>query len=247
MTATEKKIINDLVNAALDKAEKNYKTVKPLIEQKEVMFSNENIETDIPGFPTINDGEPKVAPFIALVLDVRGSTKNLTQACSSCKVEFLERTLYESTAINTMGAFVINNRKGRITEFLGDGFLALFNTEKKTDVHVAHNASKECLEGLEIVNEILALRYNLPKLKVGIGLAYSKAIVMLINANNKFYPKALGVCVYRASKLATGYNEIYIDEALKYYWPTEKIGTLTFQSVDHKHKKDLDGFKIKKK
>lgn len=246
MNHYEKEELEKLINEALDRAEKIYKKVEPDLIKSQVNFSvNESIETDIPGFPLIEEGKPEVSDFIAMVLDVRDSTKHLLQACSTSKVEKLERTLYETTAINTMGAFVIKKYNGGITEFLGDGFLAFFKITNKHDVYNGSRASKDCLyEGMPIVNSILNKRYNLDKINIGIGLAYSQAIIMLLRINNKFYPKALGECVYRASKLANGFNQILFDDHLRFYWPKSKTGTLKFIEFKHKHSSDVKGYRL---
>jgi hypothetical protein len=248
MTELEKKELENLIEEALERAENIYRKVEPdLIKSIRYLALNESIETDIPGFPLIEEGKPEVSDFIAFILDVRNSTKHLLQACSTSKVEKLERTLYETTAINTMGAFIIKKYAGGITEFLGDGFLAFFKVNEKEDVYYASNAAKECLnDGITLVNSILNRRYNLEKINIGIGLAYSQAIIMLLKINNKYYPKAIGECVYRASKLTNGYNQILFDDHLKLYWPTSKGGTVKFEEVKHKHSNDVKGFKMEK-
>ncbi len=248
MTEVEKKELENLIEDALNRAENIYKKVEPdLIKSRAYLSLNESIETDIPGFPLIEEGKPEVSDFIAFILDVRDSTKHLLQACSSSKVEKLERTLYETTAINTMGAYIIKKYNGGITEFLGDGFLAFFKVGEKNDVYKASNAGKDCLnEGMTLVNTILFRRYNLEKINIGIGLAYSQAIIMLLKTNNKFYPKALGECVYRASKLTNGYNQMLFDDHLKLFWPSSKNGKVKFEEVKHKHSNDVKGFKMEK-
>jgi hypothetical protein len=219
------------INCTLDNAECIWKEVGPqfLFESKliKVMFSEQKIETFIPGFPFIEEGKPKTGNFVALVLDVRESTKHLTQAIKA-KASLLERVLYETYAINTMGEFVIGRHNGGITEFLGDGFLALFHVEKKDDVKKSKKAAHECLQSLDVVNEILKERYDLPPLVIGIGLAYSKAIITIMGSVNNLHPKVLGKCVYKASKIATGQNEVLYDPDLKYIWPSCKGGKLKF-------------------
>lgn len=248
MTDSEKIELEDLIQNALNRAENIYKKVEPDLKKATVYLSlNESVETDIPGFPLIEEGEPEVSQFVAFVLDVRGSTLHLLQACSKSKVEKLERTLYETTAINTMGGYIIKKYGGGITEFLGDGFLAFFKIDKKEDVYKASNAANDCLnEGMTLVNSILNKRYNLENINIGIGMAYSQAIIMLLKINNKLYPKALGECVYRASKISNGFNQILFDDHLKLFWPTSKNGKVQFVEVPHKHSKDVKGFKMGK-
>ena len=46
---------------------------------------------------------------------------------------------------------------------------------------------------------------------------------------DNLHPKALGECVFRATKLSDGINEILIDDRLKQFWPCSKNGTLRFK------------------
>ncbi len=227
------KIINEL-----EIAEKIYNNVREELLEKSVNFSriDESIEDSrIPGFKTVRKGKGEIGDFIAFVLDIRNSTEHLTQSVSSriAKVSQLERVFYETTAINICGIEVINKHKGRITEFLGDGYLALFTAKENKQVYDAHNAAKDCIKYLSsIVNPIIKDRYNLPELKVGIGLAYSKAIVTLIGNEEDVHAKAIGECVYRASKLSKGFNEIRVDERLRYFWPKSDDGKLKFNEMN---------------
>lgn len=244
------KDLKEAINNELDKAEVIWGKVKDqLILEKAMNYArlmSENVPSKIPGFPFLVEGQPKVQDFVAMVLDLRDSTKHLLNAISekTATATGLERVLYETTAIYTAGAMIVDDKKGRITEFLGDGFLALFkkDAENKDAIYHAHDAAQKNLQVLQtIVNPILKERYGLPELKVGIGLAYSKAIVTVVGIGNNLHAKALGECVYRASKLSKGQNEIFIDNALNLIWPTSDSGTLKL--IPFKIK-DLDAYKI---
>lgn len=237
----------------LEKAEEIWKEVGPefILEKAEVFsnFKGEDLPSKIPGHPIVKDGKPKVSNFIALILDIRNSTNHLLQAISEkkSKVSQLQRVLYETTAIYTAGVLIIEENNGSITEFLGDGFLALFNTENKEEetIYASYNAAASCIEKNKyIVNQILKERYSLPPLQIGIGLAYSKAIVTIVGANNNLHAKALGECVYRASKLSKGNDEIFIDKALKYIWPKSKGGSINFSALTSF--KDFEAYQITK-
>lgn len=239
------------INDELDKAEDVWNKVGQLIMEKSEEYSSfdgfRGVETNIPNFPFIEEGQPKVSDFIALVYDIRGSTQHLIQAISTrtADVSQLQRVYYETTAVNTLGSLIIESSGGGITEFLGDGFLALFNVEEKPEVvYNAHNAAKNCLKYTdEIVNDILNQRYRLPNLNVGVGLAYSKAIVTLVGIGKNKHGKTIGECVYRASKLSKGFNEICIDTPLKNLWPTSKDGTLKFTQRNYNY---FEGYLINK-
>ncbi len=250
MTTIENIELKQLINSALDKAEAIWNQVDSEfafegLKQRTIMMTEAKVETQIPGYPFLEDGKPKVDNFIALVLDIRNSTQHLLVARST-KPSQLQRVFYETTAIYTMGAFCINKNKGGITEYLGDGFLALFQANSGKDVYQAHNAAKLCMEGRVIVNEILDSRYNLPELAIGIGLAYSKAIVTIVGTENNLHPKVIGECVYRASKVSKGHNEIFFDEKIKLFWPTEKGGVLKFREVAYKNSSEVKAFKAER-
>lgn len=230
----ESKIV-EKVNSALDSAEEIWKKVALELELRKSyeIFSQQTVPSQIPDYPFITEGKPEVANFIAFILDIRNSTKHLICAYSGGPSQ-LQRVFYETTAINTAGAIVIKHYNGGLTEYLGDGFLALFkiNNEKEpVEVYKAYNAAKSCIdEMLVIVNNIIEERYKLPKLEIGIGMAYSKAIVTLVGIDDNLHPKAIGECVYRASKLSSGSNQILIDDRLEHLWPSEKGGKLHFSS-----------------
>lgn len=231
MTNIEHKNILDKVNNALATAENVWGEVGHHFSQESYLIKEAVLAqaTQIPGFPFVNDGEPKVSDFIAIFVDIRNSTKHLTQNISA-KASMLKRVHFETTALFAAGGEIIEQYDGKITEYLGDGFLALFNVnEDRKVVYQAHSFAKKILNANnEIISPILYERYDLPPLDIGIGMAYSKAIVTLVGHNHK-QPKALGECVYRASKLSDGKNEIHIDERLKQLWPKSKGGKLQFQ------------------
>ncbi len=241
-------LIKEKVIEELRKAENIWNEVKSdLIKGMSEHFEmgSETVSTKIPGFATVTEGKPKVGNFIALVLDIRGSTRHLVEAISekTAKASQLQRVFYETTAINAAGSLIIESKDGGITEFLGDGFLAFFSVEDelspKKEVHSAYNAAKECVSATSnIINPILKDRYNLPPLNIGIGLAYSKAIVTLVGSENNLHPKAIGECVYRASKLSGSPNidGIWIDEPLKIMWPKGEKGQVKFLPLNSGHK-----------
>lgn len=244
--------IKEILIIELEKAEKIWNDVKDNIFEKGIKtFSSLNesyTPSTIPGFPLIKNGEGKVGQFIALVLDTRDSSKHLLQAISNkTGVSQLQRVLYENTAINTIGLILVNQNQGSITEFLGDGFLSIFNAVEANSVYKPKKVAEEFLRLLEtLINPLLKERYDLPELKVGIGIAYSKAIVTVIGFDEDLFPKAIGECVYRASKLSCGYNEILYDDSIKRFWPSSKGGKLSFQERKHKNSERVNGYIIKK-
>ena len=230
---------------SLERAEAIWNKVEPLLEcygeggELRKAVTDSDVISNIPGHKIVNSIRPEVDNFIALVLDIRDSTKHLIQAIGgNAKVSQLQRVFYETTAVNTIGSIIIKEQGGQITEFLGDGFLALFKVseEDKEKVYKSYRAAKECIITVEhIVNPILSERYSLPPISIGIGMAYSQAIVTVVGDGDNLHPKALGECVFRASKISDGDNEIRIDNRLEKLWPSSKDGKLSFKPFGTRH------------
>ena len=203
---------------------------------RQMMLEKSAVHTRIPGYPIIEDGIPIVDEFIALIADMRDSTKHLTQAISLkvAKATLLQRVYYETTALVTALAQVVEWDKGAVTEYLGDGILALFKASPNRDksIYAAHEAAKNCLQArAEVVNPLLNQRYGLPAIDIGIGMAYSKAVVTLVGLDSYKQPKVFGQCVFRASKLAYEVNKVVVDEDMRFVWPTSKDGKLKFSEI----------------
>ena len=119
----DNKQIKDKIIEELIKAEDIWKQVAPkLVLEKSEKYSNFSggiLPSKIPGFPFIVDGKPQVADFIAFVLDIRNSTNHLLQAISekTAKASQLERVLYETTAVYTAGAMIIEEKKVLLRNF----------------------------------------------------------------------------------------------------------------------------------
>ena len=246
--------ITAIVQNALDHAEvvwgRHRVALEAHVRKSFTMDSAMQVATNIPGFEFIKANQEKVATFIALVADIRESSDHLTCAISTkkAKVSELERVYYETSALLPALECTIQYEGGAVTEYLGDGILALFrvdDADKSAAIYAAHRAAKNCLlRSLEIVNDELASRYDLPPLQVGIGLAMSPALISLVGMPDAPHPKAIGRCVYYATKLSAGYDEIVADETLEREWPTKTGGTLRFIPCV---KKKIPGFTIYKK
>lgn len=230
MTLDEK--ITFAIEKAIKEADSIWEKVGDqfLNESKRAMFTNQLLKAQtishLPELPFLENGKPIVANYIALVLDIRGSTDHLITAIQS-KASQLRRVVTETFVINAMGAIIIQHYEGAITEYLGDGFLAFFkvedeqNIEKRdADVTRAYRCAIKCLDKLdEILNPLLKKHYNLPPLKIGIGMAYSKAIVTVVGSEPNFQVKAIGQCVFRAAKMSGEINQIATDDVLERIWP----------------------------
>jgi hypothetical protein len=253
LTNDEEIQVRILVNDSLDKAERHWENgAHQLSEARSFGLESVNKSMDaepskIPGHTIVQDDETVIDEFIAYVADMRDSSKHLMCEISSkhSKVSRLQRVFYETSALLPALALTISFEEGNVTEYLGDGVLALFkvdSNDKSKAIYAAHEAAKNAVgQTRNVVNEILNERYNLPKLDLGVGLAMSKTLVSLVGLDGDKHPKAFGECVFRATKLSGGKNQIITDEMVKGTWPTTKGGTLSFRQ---KRMKDVNGYVI---
>ncbi|EFI34813.1 putative adenylate/guanylate cyclase [Desulfonatronospira thiodismutans ASO3-1] len=231
--------IHKLVESELDKAELIWEQVSRHLDfSKRASLKallEDSIPTQIPGYPYLEDMKPKVDYFIALVADMRDSSKHLLEAISAkkAKVSQLQRVFYETSALLPALAKTVSDHDGKVTEYLGDGVLALFRAygeDRETSIRQSYRAASQCLSVThEVVNNALEKRYSLPPLQIGIGMAMSQAVVTLVGLKEYVQPKVFGECVFRASKLSNGNDEIHVDEFLYQSWPIGKKGMLNFK------------------
>jgi len=242
--------LDQLIQLSLDAAEGIWGQVEPLLVQRQLAEAIKSISSQIPGYPTVARFSPQVDRFIAMMADMRDSTKHLMQAISGriTQVNQLQRIFYETSALLPAMALAISFENGNVTEYLGDGVLALFRVpdeQMEETIYAAHRAAQSCLsEVRDLVNDEIGNRYNLPPLDLGVGLAMSKAIVTVVGTENFEQPKAIGECVYRATKLSNGRNEILVDEAVYNAWPRSENGVLRFRGRQYG---DVNGYVIERK
>lgn len=181
----------------------------------------------IPGYEKVNPFSPKVDEFIAIVCDIRDSTKRLSTIDNSIKIQGIQRIFFETSALLPSIETTINHFGGSVTEYLGDGVLGFIQYKDTEQIYQAHKVAKSCLSlTLDIVNQQLKQRYNLPSLQIGIGMALSKAMIRVVTDN---HVKAFGECVWKASKLSSGRNKACMDDNLKARWPKTVGGRLVFK------------------
>jgi class 3 adenylate cyclase len=162
---------------------------------------------------------------------MRDSSQHLNVA-NSCGLKNLERVHYETAAILPLCSRIITTNSGSVTEYLGDGLLAFFHASEdkvKDACYKCHDAAVDCLESVKtIANPILLERYKLPSIEIGVGMAYSQSIVTVIGDGSNIKPIAFGKCVFDATKLSKGRNQVIVSESLKLIWPTGEKGRITF-------------------
>jgi class 3 adenylate cyclase len=244
--------VHALVSDCLDKAEARWDRKGSDLALEEAVAKSvevfDSMPSLIPGHPLVTSETEEVEDFVAVVIDLRGSSSHLLQRIDPkvSKVTELQRVYYETSSLLPALALTLSFEDGHVTEYLGDGVLAFFRIadfDAEADaIYAANRAAKSCLnETLSIVNEELKSRYGLPALVIGIGMALSPAMVNLIGLPSKQQARLLGKCVYYASKLSGGENEILIDSYMKGRWPKAQSGGFTFLQ---KKIKGVDGYKI---
>lgn len=254
LTPSEKNELQLIINSSLNKAEKQWEEGGHLLKSNLAMDSmNESFidsaePSKIPGHKIVRDGETVIDEFIAFVADMRDSSQHLMCAISpkNADVSGLQRVHYETSALLPSLAYVINKEGGNVTEYLGDGVLALFQIDpdaKEDAIYASHRAAKNSIIcARDLINEILLMRYNLPKIDLGVGLAVSKTLITLVGLAPDKQPKAFGECVFKATKLSVGKNEVICDKNLKAMWPSSKGGSLKFKGKSLKN--NIEGYVI---
>ena len=213
-TVQQTEIIN-IINNALDEAESIWSQFGSQMIVEDFNSAHEKFAqlSRIPNHLHVNT--PCIDEFIALVIDMRGSSQHLNGGTN----DGFKRVFFETSALLPALEKTIGYYNGNVTEYLGDGVLALFHVlqESRVDiVHKAYDAAETCLNWTKnTVNSILSTRYGYPKIDLGAGMAMSNAFVTLVGLPTQKHPKAIGTCVYHATKLSCGQNVIYFTPNIK--------------------------------
>lgn len=162
--------------------------------------------------------KPEVKDFIAIVCDIRNSTQRLNDE------DGIKRVFFETSALLPVIDETITFFGGKVTEYLGDGVLGFVQYDEDYKSEIAKKVSqlsKCCISlSLDVVHQALKEKYedDSLELKIGVGVALSPALVRVVN---DYHVKAFGQCVWRASKLSCGSNEILVDEEFKKIYGSE--------------------------
>ncbi|MDR3048528.1 MAG: family 3 adenylate cyclase [Elusimicrobiota bacterium] len=233
MNTIKKQEIESIVIQSLKRAEELWDNT--LEKDKELNFSKKASKTNIPGNKYLGEDEYKSDCFLAFMIDMRDSTQHLIQAISA-KISQMQRVFYEVSALLPAMAKIIEDADGGVTEYLGDGLLALFQfpaDDKHKKDNVCRNVitvANDCLYALqEIVNPILNCKYGLPPLEIGIGMSYSQSIITHFGVKPNTQIKVIGRCIYDVSKLSKERNKIAVDKTLQLAWPSSEGGKLRFE------------------
>jgi class 3 adenylate cyclase len=249
LTCEQRDLVSEAIVNGLNRAETAWVKVGRHFEKRAMdaaTFEEHAESSVIPGHKLVTSDSPKVDEFIALVVDMRDSTGHLKTNLSLPLInDGFQRIYYETSALLPAISVAVSFEKGVVTEYLGDGALILFQVDKDNKgecIKSASRAARACVsEVRELINVQLKKRYDLPILNLGAGLAISNALVTLVGSSNNWQPKAIGECIWEASKLSGGTNTVHISQSLKSFWPKSEGGKMRFcQAVI----RGVDGYRL---
>jgi adenylate cyclase len=200
-----------------------------LNEQLRKSFSGNSITeaAELPGFENkpMKFGKFENREFVIMMTDIRKST-DIINGPNGLVNMFLIFYIYAGIV-----AKIVDSYNGTSTEFLGDGVLNLFDTKDSNREIALRNsmlASWEILEARENVLNPFLLSVGLPQINFGIGIDHGVTIVTQFGYRSDTDLKAFGKCVYNASKLCKGFNQIIVSQNSQSVWPTGPGGNLNF-------------------
>lgn len=246
-------LVSVAISKGLDRAESHWGEVGQEMTKKAMAFDAAMVRADesvkpsqIPGHPLVSDGSPKVDEFIAMVVDMRKSSERLKTKVSSPVIKHgFQRVYFETSALLPAISVVTSLKNGVVTEYLGDGALALFQVDKddrEGAIREASRAARNCVGDMrDLINIELDKRYQLPPIDLGVGMSISKAMVTLVGALENQHPKAIGECVWEATKLSGETNVVMISETLRRQWPQSKGGKMQFMQ---RKVRGVDGYRL---
>ncbi len=252
LTVEQQHKVSEAITLGLNRAEAAWSKVGNKFLKKAMAMDSLVTEafaepSKIPGHPWVTDDTPKVDKFIALVVDMRDSTKRLKTTLSAPTIKNgFQRIYYETSALLPAISIIVSFESGVVTEYLGDGALVLFQVDKENQedtIKAASRAARSCVEEMrDLINQELYKRYKLPDICLGAGLSISDALVTLVGSLNNMQPKAIGECIWDASKLSDGRNAVHISENLKQLWPKSTGGKMQFHPI--KSRGVVDGYRL---
>lgn len=255
LTENQRRDIEKIITNALNTAEKFWQESGGELEKEvalsatvmdsinEAIYSEETITSQIPNHKEINPFKSVNAQMIAIVADMRNSTKHAKT--KEGNIHPLKRIFLETSALLPAMEKVIQIKGGSVTEYLGDGVLGFFEFRAE-NIHKSYNTASIIINEVRVIlNNMLHERYQLPEngINIGVGLAKSQVIIHAAGSTIK-YPKAFGACVYDATKLSSGNNIIGVSNELEALWPKSQGGILRFEKHEFR---GIKGYKINPK
>lgn len=259
MTTLAEKV-EEAIEKALQRAESNWKESGSAFD--ELMFEGFESEsvvrkgnvasrkkslTDF--FPDdFNSSEER--DLVCISADLRDSTKRIKthfNDLGNYQNKF-QRAYYITSALLPSLEVVINHYDGFVSEFLGDGVLGFFDAKKQKLDAIRNSglASKYIVQSLSpMLEKRLQEYYKEEIMQIGVGLAMSPTLLSKVGLGSGAEIKAFGPCVYDASKLNYGRNEVLVESSLRAEWPiaTNGNGGLSFKRINS-GKGDLNYYRM---
>jgi hypothetical protein len=248
----DKAAVIDSIREGLNRAEANWLLVgEELVKvaQDSVVIESAAERSRIPGYPWVEDGKPKVDTFAAVVVDMRKSSDRLKTRLSCSDINGIQRVYYETSALLPAVATVASLYGGVVTEYLGDGALVLNRLEEEDycDIKKVYRSAENYVGDMRcLLNNELKKRYNLPSISIGVGMSVGRAMVTLVGADGNLQAKAIGECVWEASKLSADFNKVCVSRNVKTVWPSSSFGMTKFEKMNSRHHRGVDGYYVSK-
>ena len=252
LTNEQKAEIVTIIEQSLNLAEQFWKqSGRKLIVESSTesnLAADSIIPSNLPNHGTINTNNSVNQEMIAIVVDMRNSTRHAKTQVRD--INPLQRIFFETYALLPAIHRTIQFENGRVTEYLGDGILGFFaldpdSSDKDKVIHgVSKTAKRIIVDVRNLLNDAIQKKLSLPeseKINLGIGLAHSQTIIHAIGLQGEKHAKAFGSCVYDATKLSSGMNEIFVSENLQAIWPKSDRGKMKFKRFD---KDNFIGYKL---
>jgi len=164
--------------------------------------------SDCGNIQTVGD-EKAMALFF---LDIRNFTPFIEQHLPFDVIHIIRR-------LNIMFNDAIVEHKGKIIEYAGDGFYAVFGFDEPINeaVNNAYTAGKQILESLAGLNENYIIKYFDHKIDIGIGLHSGKVIVGKTGVKEYHPYTVMGFPVNVAARLEAATKELNNDFIISDY------------------------------
>lgn len=256
MPSTLENKVEQTIDLALSVAKKNWDISGNIFESVSMDAGLEseqvvNIRKSLQDIAGDNFVGSKDRELICISADLRQSTNRIKTDLSDLgKYENkFQRAFYITSALLPSLEVVISHYGGFVTEYLGDGVLGFFDAEKDKDSSICDSgaASRFIVDQMSnILEQKMKEYYSKEIIRIGVGLAISPTLLSKVGFSSESTIKAFGPCVYDASKLNYGNNEVYVEASLKAQWPTSKhkgVG-INFDRLNSKNI-DIEAYKIK--
>lgn len=219
------KLTRQYFNIALSHVDRNAELSDKLKKAMNSIPLNE--EAELPGFESkpMKFGKFENREFVVMMTDIRGSTQIINSQNGLINM-FLIFYVYAGVV-----AKIVDSYNGTSTEFLGDGVLNLFDTKeagRDDALRRSIRASWDIMDARQNVLNPFFLENDLPQINLGIGIDHGITIVTKFGYRYDTDLKAFGRCVYNASKLCKGFNEINVSQNSQSVWPSGQGGNLQF-------------------